>query len=151
MSAQLSMFAESHEEAVSRLDQTILNLLLGYPGGPLGLSPEDDDKAVLRAIRYQRGLANTISIHELQTLTRLSARQIKKTVRGLRMNFHLPIGSSKSGTDGGYYLILTEADRAAWVKEVLDQVRAELAVMRAAAGQQATLELLGQLSMEVKR
>jgi S-ribosylhomocysteine lyase LuxS involved in autoinducer biosynthesis len=137
MSAQLSIFPESRDEAAARLDGIILDLILGHNGGPLGLTLEDDEKTVLRAIRFHRGLANTIAIHELSNLTRLSARQIKKSVRTLRMNFRLPIGSSKSGTDGGYYLILSEEDRAAWVNDVLNQVRAELAVLRAAAGQQA--------------
>jgi meiotically up-regulated gene 157 (Mug157) protein len=66
------------------------------------------------------------------------------------MNYRLPIGSSKHGTDGGYFLMITGEDRAIWVKDVLDQVRAELAVLHAAAGQQATLELLGQLQIEVR-
>ncbi len=105
---------------------------------------------MLRAIRYMRGLANTIPISELQQTTKLSARQIKEVVRNLRISFRLPIGSSKRSGAGGYYLIVSAADRAAWVNDVLNQVRAELAVLRAAAGPQATLELLGQLHMEAK-
>lgn len=150
MSTQPSLFPESAEAAIARLDSTILDLILGHNGGPLGLTLEEREKAVLRTIRYMRGQANTITIAEISKLTKLNPREIKLAVRTLRINFHLPIGSSKNGSDGGYFLMLTEADRAVWAKDVLDQVRAELAVLRAGAGQQATLELLGQLHMEVK-
>lgn len=150
MSTQPSLFPESREVAIARLDSEILMLLMGHAGGSLGIDLDVAEKNVLRAIRYMRGLSSTIPISELQRITKLSARQIKEVVRTLRMNFHLPIGSSKRSGTGGYYLIVTAADRAAWVKDVLDQVRAELAVVRAAAGPQATLELLGQLHMEAK-
>ena len=148
MSTQPSLFAESPEAAIAKLDNEILLMLIGQSGGPLGLVLSEDEKNVLRAIRYRRGLANTIAIAELQQITKLSARQIKEVVRNLRINFRVPVGSSKRANAGGYYLIITPEDRAAWVKDVLDQVRAELAVLRAAAGPQATLELLGQLHME---
>ncbi len=148
--AQPNLFPESTAEIAARIDSEILALLLGTSGGPLGLTLEEREKAVLRAIRYMRGQANTITIAEISKLTKLNAREIKLAVRTLRINFHLPIGSSKNGAEGGYFLMLTEADRAVWAKDVLDQVRAELAVLRAGAGQQATLELLGQLHMEVR-
>jgi len=150
LSAQPSLFPESPEAAIARLDNNILCLLMGHNGGPLGLTMQDDEKAVLRTIRYMRGLANAITISEIEKVTKLSPRTIKEAVRTLRMSFGLPIGSSKNSGKGGYYLMITEADRAVWVKDVLDQVRAELAVLRAAGGQQATLELLGQLHMEVR-
>lgn len=150
MSTQPSLFPEASEVAIARLDSSILDLILGHPGGPQNLTLEEREKAVLRAIRYMRGQANTITIAEISKLTRLNPREIKLAVRTLRINFHLPIGSSKSGSDSGYFLMITEADRAVWAKDVLDQVRAELAVLRAGAGRQATLELLGQLHMEVR-
>lgn len=150
MSTQPSLFPESPEAAIQRLDSILLNLLLGHPGGTIGLSLEEDERDVLRAIRYMRGRANAITIGEIQAITKLSPRLIKKAVRTLRMEYQLPIGSSKHGTEGGYFLMITEADRLVWVKDVLDQVQAELAVLRAAAGQQATLELLGQLHLEVR-
>jgi hypothetical protein len=144
------LFPESSEAAIARLDATILNLIMGYPGGPLDLTLEGREKTVLRTIRYMRGHANTITIAEISRITGLNPREIKLAVRTLRINYHLPIGSSKNGSDGGYFLMITDTDRAVWSKDVLDQVRAELAVLRAGAGQQAMLELLGQLHMEVK-
>lgn len=150
MSTQPTLFPESPEAAIMRLDQSILTLILGYPGGPLGLALDSEAKAVLGCIRYQRGLTNTITISDIQERTKFNVRQIKKAVRTLRLNYNLPIGSSKRGNDGGYYLMISQDDQTAWVKDVLDQVRAELAVLRAAAGPQVTLELLGQLQLEVK-
>jgi hypothetical protein len=138
----------SQEARTLILDAEILQLIVGYPGGRFNLSLGEDEKAVLRAIRYCRGIVNAINIRQIQAHIDRDVRVIKKAVRTLRMDYRIPIGSSKHGTDGGYYLIVTEADRAAWVKDVLDQVRAELAVLRAAAGHQAGLELLGQLHME---
>jgi hypothetical protein len=151
MSAQPFLFPETPEIFVARLDSEILALLMGQAGGPLSLELEDNEKAVLRTIRFCRGIANAINIRDIQARTHLGARSIKEAVRTLRMSFRLPIGSSKSGTDGGYYLILTDSDRAVWVKTVIDQVRAELAVVRAAAGRQATLELVGQLHLEASK
>jgi hypothetical protein len=151
LSTQLSLLPETSEEKSARLDAAILHLLMGYVGGPLGLTLEDDEKQVLRTIRFMRGLSNAMNIREIQQRTGLDVRQIKKAVRTLRINFRLPIGSSKSGTGGGYYLILTDADSAAWAKDVLDQVRAELAVLHAVAGYHAGLELLGQLHLEAMK
>jgi hypothetical protein len=94
-------------------------------------------------------MKNAVNISEIQERAKLSARTIKGAVRSLRINFHLPIASWKHSTDGGYYLIVDDADRAAWVKDVTDQVRAEVAVLRAAAGPKAGLELLGQLQIEL--
>ena len=146
--SQPSLFPESQEAAIARLDSEIRDLLFGHSGGPLGLKLDQGEIAVLRAIRQSRGLANAVNLREIQRLSGLDVRSIKGIVRVLRMNFRLPIGSCKHATDGGYYLMITDADRAAWAKDVLDQVRAELGVLRAAAGHRAGLELLGQLHME---
>jgi len=148
LNTQTLPFPESQEIRIARIDALISALLMGTSGGPLSLSLEEPEKAVLRAVRYMRGLANAMPIREIQQRTSLDARQIKQAVRTLRMSFHLPIGSSKRGAEGGYYIIVTDDDCKAWTKDVLDQVRGELAVLRAAAGHQAGLELLGQLHME---
>lgn len=147
---QASLFPESVELRVSRLDGNIVHLLCGRSGGPLNIALEDTEKHVLDCLRFRRGIKNAMSIREIQERTRLEPRTIKQAVRTLRLNFHLPIASWKHAERGGYFLIVDEEDRAAWVKDVLDQVRAELLVLRAAAGAQAGLELLGQLRMEIE-
>lgn len=147
-SAQLGLLPQAREDLIERLDDEILWLLTGRSGGPLDLTPTDDEKAVLRAIRYRRGAGHAMPIRELQEITKLDVRAIKQTVRSLRCNFHLPVGSSKNATAGGYFLMITPDDVAIWRNDVISQVRAEVSVLRAAAGRQTALEMLGQLQME---
>jgi hypothetical protein len=145
---QSSLFPESAESQAHRLDADILSLIVGRPGGPLGLTLGEDEKAVLQLIRFRRGAANAIPLRDITERTRLDARSIKQAVRTLRMDFHLPIGSSKSSETGGYFLMITAADFAIWRKDVIDQARAQLNVLKAVNGKRATLEALGQLREE---
>jgi hypothetical protein len=145
------------ESRTQRIDADILSLLCGKSGGPLGLHLGDEEKRVLSVVRFRRGSANAITIKEIQARMRdgsageaLSDRQIKQCVRTLRIEFHLPIGSSKRGSEGGYFVMVTKEDHAILHNQVMDQVRAELAILNAIDGREATLELLGQLSMEVR-
>jgi hypothetical protein len=146
-----TLFQESREALVERFDAEILALLTGHAGGPRGLTLEEDEKEVLRRLRYRRGLANAVPIRELEDGTKLSPRSIKEIVRNLRLNFRLPIGSSKRGSHGGYYLMVTAEDEAAWINDVLSQVRAEVEVLRAAVRKRESLERIGQLAMEGSR
>ena len=146
--------APSTEEQARILDLEIELLLYGKPGGPLLLTLSNEEKDVLIAIRYHRGSARAITIREMQkraSCNWLTDRQIKKAVRTLRINFRLPIGSSKQGNEGGYFLMLTPEDHAILRRQVLDQVRAELEVLKSIDGPKAALELLGQLQLEVGR
>jgi hypothetical protein len=150
-----SLFPESIEERRQTIDAQIEWLLFGKPGGPLGLTLSNDEKRVLTAIRYRRGAVNAISIADMrEAMGRTAAgaltdREVKKIVRSLRVQFHLPIGSSKFGSNGGYFVMLTDKDHAILHSQVLDQVRAELEVLKAVDGPRAALELLGQLQLEV--
>jgi predicted transcriptional regulator len=145
---QTSLFPESAEKRMERFDDLILHLICGGEGGPLNLQLEENEKTVLQCLRYKRGQKNAMQIREIHERTKLDPRTIKQAVRTLRLNFHLPIASWKHSDKGGYYLIVDEADRAAWVKDMTDQIRSEIAVLRAAAGHQAHLELLGQLQLD---
>lgn len=139
-------FAEPLDAAVQRIDGEILHLLMG--GEFCGLDLDSEEKSVLRLIRFRRGAANTIPIRELHEQTKFSPRAIKEIVRTLRLNFRLPIGSSKRGQDGGYYLMVTRDDVNAWIKTFAEQIRAEAEVVRAVGGSDAVRELLGQLTLE---
>jgi hypothetical protein len=145
---QSSLFPESSESRIQRLDADILSLLVGRAGGPLNLTLGDDEKTVLSMIRYHRGAKSAIPLREIQRQTKLDVRSVKQAVRTLRMDFHLPIGSSKSAESGGYFLMVTAEDRAIWSKDVIDQARAQLNVLKAVNGKHATLEVLGQLREE---
>jgi hypothetical protein len=145
--------APSAEEMVKAIDLKIEKLLYNAAQGNSGSILTKEERYVLRRIRYRRGSANAITIDEIQDqidvcIKQLTARQVKQIVRTLRLDYHLPIGSSKSAT-GGYFLMISHADRAIYHAQVLDQVRAELEVFRAVDGHDAALELLGQLRLEV--
>jgi hypothetical protein len=146
-----SLFPESVDMRKQRLGAEMDHLLLRRPGGPLKIPLEDSEKAVLDCLRYRYGIRNAMTIREIQLRTQLDPRTIKQSVRTLRINFRMPIGSWKHADKGGYFIILDDEDRSAWVKDVLDQVRAEVGVLKAAAGRQAGLELLGQLQIEIEQ
>jgi len=148
MTGEPLLFPEPQEAYIARIDGEILRLLCGQEGPLPGVTLDQQEKDVLQLVRFRRGLGSAVPIREIQQKTALSPRTIKDVVRTLRLNFRLPIGSSKRG-DGGYYIMVTREDVSAWSATVLDQVRAEVAVLRAAAGPDATNELIGQLSLEV--
>jgi DNA-binding IscR family transcriptional regulator len=147
---QPSLFPESQEQRVQRLDAEILHLVMGGSGGPLSLTLGDAEKAVLRHIRFHRGFSNAVSIRDIAERTKLSPRSIKEAVRSLRIQFHLPVMSSKHAGQGGYFLMMTSEDLKVWVKDVTDQIRAEAEVVRAVGGNHAALEMLGQLHLEAQ-
>ena len=137
-------------DRAAEIDQYIASLLVGESGGPFGLRLKPEERAVLQAIRYHRGAIQAVPIRHLAQRLKMNERQIKLIVRTLRINFRLPVGSSKHGTDGGYFIIITPEDQAIFLKGPLEQIRAELEVVRAVAGHQTALELLGQLQLEAK-
>jgi hypothetical protein len=142
--------APSIHEQIQALDLQIECLLYGRMVAGLSLSL--DERRVLRLIRYRRGAANAITIAEMQKQMhedRLSERQIKQIVRTLRINFRLPIGSNKGGL-GGYFLMISPEDHAILSAQILDQVRAEIEVLRAVSSRRAALDLLGQLQLELE-
>jgi hypothetical protein len=145
-----SLFPPTTEEIIERLDRQILALLMGGTGGPLNYTLSAGERKILEAIRYHRGRNRAVSLEDIQSRTGINGRNVKHFVRCLRMNFQLPIGSSKHAKGGGYFLMVEDADVAVWRTSVLDQVRAEIAVLRAAAGAHVVQELLGQLSIEIK-
>ena len=146
MSATLP-FPESQQMRVQRIDAELQHLLMSG-ANEAGLYLDEEEKAVLRCIRFRRGLANAVPIREVQQRTSLGPRAIKEIVRTLRLNFRLPIGSSKRGAEGGYYVMVCKEDLDAWVGEVVLQIRAEAELVRSAAGPHAMRELLGQLTLE---
>jgi DNA-binding MarR family transcriptional regulator len=147
---QATLFPEPQEAVAARVDAQICCLLLGHPGGALNVPLEHNEREVLRMLRYMRGASNAVPIRAIENRTGLDPRAIKQAVRNLRLNFHLPIGSSKNSARAGYYVMVSPEDRAAWRKDVTDQIRAEVEVLRAADGDHAALEVLGQLALEVK-
>lgn len=148
---QTGLFPETVDEREKRIDAEILALLTGKPGGAFNETLKDDERAVLQAVRFHRGIARTITIREIQRTTDLSDRQIKKAVRALRLNFRVPIAASKNGNAGGYYLWMTREDLEAWKSVQLDQMRGEIALFRAVTSEEAALDIARELWEGVKR
>lgn len=136
--------------AASEMDQRIAELLHGMPGGPSQLYLDSAECAVLRALRFHRGAANAISIRELTSRLKIAEREIKQIVRTLRVSFRLPIGSSKSATAGGYFVIVSIEDQEIAAQGPLAQIRAEAEVLRVITSPERTRELLGQIQLEAQ-
>ena len=136
--------------AALAVDQQIAEILHGMPGGPRGLYLDSAETAVLRAIRFHRGAANPIGIRELVTRLKISEREVKQIVRTLRVDFRLPIGSSKSATNGGYFIIASIADQETAIQGPLAQIRAEAEILKVLTSPARTRELLGQIQLEVE-
>ena len=143
-----SLFANLPEERAAALDQRIHDLLIGKPGGRFGSSLNDKEKAVLRGIRYHRSSAQPVTIRELIQKTKLDARAIKNAVRSLRLSYDIPVGASRDGEEGGYFLMLNREDLDLFLASALRQIQGELQVVRAVGGSSAAQELLGQLALD---
>lgn len=141
---------DSAESMALAIDQQIADLLHGDPSYPSGHFLAPPETAVLRAIRYRRGAGNPIGIRELVSRLKITEREIKQIVRTLRVDFRLSIGSSKSATNGGYFLIVSIADQEIAARSPLDQIRAEVEVLKLLTSAERTRELLGQISLEVQ-
>jgi hypothetical protein len=118
-------------------------------GGPWPIGA--DEKSILMILRMHLGAERAIKIRELVEKTGLDPRAVKEAVRSLVIDFKLPIASSKAGRDGGYFLILTDTEQRDAVSTVSKQIRAEAMRLRVLAGAHDTVQLLGQLQLEVTK
>lgn len=143
--SQPGLFPETPEMRIQRVDQEILWLLMGKPGGPFQQTLDDAGRAVLAQIRYRRGQRNAITIREIGEATQLTPRAIKDAVRTLRLSFRLPIAASKDGAAGGYFLWTTREESRAFKAHILNQVRAELEVLHAVIDEEDALDIPAQL------
>lgn len=139
----------AQSEVVEEIDQQISDLANGGRLGPLGQHLDSAEIAVLRAIRFHRGARNAITIAELRERIQLSEREIKQIVRTLRVDFRLPIGSSKNSVGGGYFVIVSIEDQEIATAGPLAQIRAEIEVLKVVTSPERTRELLGQIQLEV--
>lgn len=146
----MTLFANEIQMRREALDLRITQLLYGAGEGQFGLSLNSMERTVLKVLRYHTSVANAITIAQLSEKTKLNAREVKEIVRRLRLGFGLPIGASRSGSSGGYYFILTDEDRRLFKTQFMQQIKAELEVMRVVCTAEETRELLGQLTLEVQ-
>lgn len=142
-----TLFANEPAERAQALDQKIVDLLYGKGTSIFGDPLSFGQRGVLKALRYHTSSDNTITIRELRAKAGGNERDVKDSIRALRLNFGLPIGANRSGENGGYYFILSQKDMQIFLSQYLQQIRAELEVVRAVGGESATRELLGQLAL----
>lgn len=95
------------------------------------------------------GNGAAIPIRELQSLTRLTAREIKGAVEGLRLRHRLRIGSSR-GKAPGYYIIETLPEEDATFRTLIRQAIQMLRVANSLRDRHRILEALGQLELELQ-
>jgi len=91
-----------------------LNFLVDEPAQ--SMTPWQE--TIYRALSAHQGKQNAISKRDLVKITHLPERQLREIIASLILIFHVPVGSSYSGKNGGYYIIRT-ADEAQEVYELL--------------------------------
>lgn len=146
----MTLFANEIEMRREALDLRITQLLYGTGEGLFGHALNAPERVVLKALRYHTSSSNPITIRQLSSKTEMNERDVKDVVRRLRLSFGLPIGASRNGANGGYYFILTDEDRRLFKTMFMQQIKAELEVMRVVCTADETRELLGQLTLEVQ-
>jgi len=142
---QPGLFPETEAERVQRIDAEILALLMGKPGGKFGETLKPKENAVLSAVRFRRGHANTVTIREISRQTGLGERAVKDAAQSLRLSFRVPIAASKLGLRGGYFIAITEQDLNIMIANIRDQVRTEIDVMKVFIGERAALDIIDAL------
>jgi hypothetical protein len=131
------------EERRGCLDEQVANLLLGKT--PFCITEHQRRLLHILAKRYGRDRA--ISIGELKQRLEISERAIKDMVRSLVTDFFLPVGASRNGSDGGYYLVMTAEEARSTAQPYIDEALKLLKRASVLVGHRAILELRGQLAI----
>jgi hypothetical protein len=131
------------QQALLRIDQVIDNVDCLWPV----MGPEKD---LLVVLREHVGKGNAITLHQLVELLGVSDRVVKAMVSNLRVNFRVMIGASRDAAAGGYYVISSAAEALESTQYLVSQVLTMLRVIRVMRGRHATVELFGQLHIQLK-
>lgn len=121
--------------------------------GPISVNPRPltgDEHAVLEVLLQGLGAGAALAIDEIRERTGLSYRGVTRAVESLRVNHHLPIGSSRVEPHG-YFIIQTAVDLESTVRPLRNQALSMLRVVVALQGRRKRRlrELLGQLEIEL--
>lgn len=118
-------------------------------GAPIpGWPAPDQARQVLEALRTARGAAAARPIRELAEQLGIEPREVKKWVRSLVVEFHLPIVGSRI-PPYGYYLAISESERTYASATLKCEIRALAQRVQALEGKQTLREFLGQLRMDL--
>lgn len=124
------------------------------PAPPLGNVPfTASEQAVKDLLIMRLGRQYAIALERICQLTGLSERDVKFAVQGLRLRHGYPVGSSRSKSPTGYYLISNVEELEDTVEPYHKQAITQLRVIRALMGPAKTRwqRFLGQLQLDLER
>lgn len=138
----IDLFTTFAERVRMRVDEVEANQGCPYP-----LSA--NERQLLGILKAHVGRENAIPIDRICERMRIADREVKDIVQGLRLNFKLQIGASRSGTGGGYYLGRTQEEMVESSSQMLNQAFTMIRVVAAIRGHSDATEFLGQLRQEL--
>lgn len=114
-------------------------------------SPEEDLQAmqVLHLVRAYEGRENAISMHHIEVLTGIRARQVQSLVKRLVEERGLPIGTT-TRAPFGYYWIVNEHERRDCRNHLLRRALSTLRHAKAFDSDAIVAPLVGQLEIAVE-
>lgn len=113
--------------------------------------PSDLQRALLRVLQMHVGRDRAVSVGELAEQLKSTPREVKGLVRDLRMRpFRVPIGSSRSQSDGGYFLCATAEERVQTARQYSQQALSELKVRRDLLEPHELAEEMGQIQLQLQ-
>jgi len=131
------------QERRAHLDDQITRLLLGESQFRI----TEQQRRLLHILSKRYGRDRAIRISEIRQRLEISERTIKDLVRSLVTDFRLPVGASRDGVDGGYYLVMTPEEARSTAQPYIDEALKLLDRARVLVGDRAILELRGQLAI----
>jgi len=135
---------EMRRDRMDQVDRQVMDVLCGRSRFPVS----DRQIDLLRILRSKYGMGRAVQIGELAERININPRTIKEEIRGLVVDHQLPIGASRDGERGGYYLITTPEEAAAATADYKKEIVALARRVRVLEGQKGINELLGQLRIE---
>lgn len=73
-----------------------------------------DEKLLAGILQHYRGRSKPLARVAIERMTGWTERRVKQVVEALRMNHHLPIGSTRSEPHGYFWIVTAEDHDAAW-------------------------------------
>jgi hypothetical protein len=143
-----TLFEAQEDRDQLMLQRTIAHVLNVMHNGYRGAMLTDRQRVLLRLLADRKGIARAIQIGELAERLKTTPREIKATVRDLRLLFRVRVGSSRNGESGGFYLIATKRELFDTVRPFIRQAQSEFEIPKALCEPHELAELEGQLRLD---